>query len=736
MRSRTAGLVALLLAASLTAMLPTSLAQEAADATAPLPLLEDPAGDSATKADPAPPVTMPPGTTYDTLDLRALTAVETPTEVQLTLAVTAIDPNALQIVLSSVEYLVRFQHGQAYYSVRIFAYATPGGGAQYIGQLETFDPARPDDFGAYVAGVPVTADSAARTLTVTLPRDLLIDEEGSPPYPGRLLEGFTVTASFLGGGTIMINGQFVSTLPGVVDRMPDAGAGLVPLPFQYGIVQTGSLRLSSEEPFRSSNGEATTFVFRVNATNLAPQEQLAEFVIVGAPAAWDVRTPGLVRLPANGTQEFPVIVRTAFMHAHGSATAFNVELVSQDDPSSVGRVQIGLRYPKIAQPAGHHNTVYLHDIDTTGDPAAMALATALHLAVGGDIGRFLYFNTALPEDDDQDSSTPVTGRACDTQVLDNETVTTTYCWEAPLLPGLEMGLDLDLATQGHYKFPIHSLAPLPGARMQGELVYYPPLPEPDPNSPEPFIIFPEPVTIALLDPSARTEVGANGDATFEGTITALEAGDLITYQRGAYLGLEISLLSARPDNTFLGPRLEPDLVPGGELTLPLLEYEDPVDESFQALGSVHLLLDGESHRDANPGDTLVYRVTVHNAANGSHAFQALLVGSNLAWARIVEDPTFRLAAGDSRGLTVAVTVPEDALDDDRADLVLEVTARDDISARGIVRLVTTADTDAEHEDEASLLGSDAHKAKDTPTVALVPLLAVLAAVAWATRRRK
>lgn len=722
-------LAALLLAASLLTLLPAAHAQDTA--TEPVPLLEDAAADVATDANGAPPQRAPSGGFVDTLDLRALTAAETPQEIQLVLQTASLDPSAMQTLFASVEYTVRFHHGAAQYLVRVYGYAPLAGGVQYQGTLEQPDPSDPEGYGAVLAEVPVTADTNAKTLTLAIARDLLADEEGAAPYPGRLLEGFAVTASFLGGGAISIDGQALVPMPGIVDRMPDDGVGLVPMGIRFGLVQSGSLRLSSDEPFRSSNGEATTFVFRVNATNLG-DEQVAEFVATGAPAAWDVRTPGLVRLGAGETAEFPIIVRTAFAHAHGTATAFTVELVSQDDPGSVGRVQVGLRYPKIAQPAGHHNTVYLHSVDLTSDPLTLAFSTALKAAVGGDPGRFPYFNTAPADEDDQDSGAPVTGQDCALQVQeDNDTVYTSYCWSAGLVPGLEMGLDLDEAARGTFSIPVHSLAPAPGARMHGELLYYPPV-DYDPN--DPFLVFQQPVVLATLTPDARVDIGPNAGATLTGTITPTKEGDLVVYQRGAHLELRLEMREARPDNFFLGPKLEPDLMPGGQLTLPLLEYEDPIDEAFGAVGSVHLMAD-DPHREANPGDTVVYTVSVHNAGNASHAFEAQLIGSNLDWARIVGDPTFRLGSDGSQQVTVAVRVPDDALDADRCDLVLEVTAKDDLAARGLVRLVTTADTDAEHDDQAGLLGPQGQDGKDTPGVALASLAPLLALAALAWRRR-
>jgi hypothetical protein len=715
----------LALAALLLAPTPT-MAQNAEGT--PFVLLEDDPGDVAAYAQAGPdevPTTAPSGS-FDAADLLGLSITETPSEFQFNLALSTLDGGPGDGILAGIEYTVTFRHVDNVYVLRMYSF-----GDEYYGAVEQMSTDPDEPFGAYVAEARVTPDAATSTLVAAVPRDAIVDSEGSAPYPGRVLDLFMVKAGYLNGG------GFYTPLSGVPmpwayveDRMPEEGPSDVVLPITFGIAQSGDLRLTSNEPFRASNGEEGTFVFRVNATNLASSPQTAEFVALSPPMGWDVRVPGVVRLDANETAEFPVIVHTAFGHKHGTATAFTLELASQSDDVSVGRIQLGLRYPKIAQPAGHHDTVYFHNSDEGDDELRKALGLFNKALTGYDYLTYPYLNTALPEDDPDDDGTPTPGMSCESLRVqeDGDTVGTTYCWYLPLMPALEMGLDFDLGSLGAYSIPIHSLAPQPGARVQGRIVYYEPSEQVDP-----FYYFYEPPTVvATLLPSERAEIGVDQRVVFEGIIQPEAAGDLLVYRRGASIGLELEILTGRPDNFFLGPRTEPDLAPGGWMQLPLLEYADPVDEVFGIASHLHLMLDGESHRMANPGDTMVYEVDLHNADAKDHDFAATLVGSNHAWGRIVGGERFSVAADGSRTLMVAVTVPEDAFDDDRADLVLEVTSRDDESIRALVRLVTTADLDEEHDDDASLLG-EAAKPKDTPGPSLA--LLALALLGLALRRR-
>ncbi len=681
-----------------------------------LRLLEDKSGDVALAGSPT--TTMMPAGTADDLDLLSLDVGETPLDFLFKLGVKDLASSDTNILASGHELF--FRHHDQDYGITFY----PGGSG--YAYLEAYEPG--EGFGAYVADLPVTMDLGASTMTATVRRDLLIDNAGAAPHPGRILDNFHASTNAL--GNIFISGQ--SATPHPEDRMPDDGVGPLAWPVQYGIQQSGHLRLSSEEPFRASNGEASTFVFRINATNLGEEDDLVEFVAQGVPQAWDVQLPGLTMLEGNQSVEFPVIVRTAFAHQHGSATAFTLELVSQNDASAVGRIELGMRYPLIAQPAGHHDTVSFHSVDQPGG-ANGALETALKLVQGGDFGKQPYFNTAVPEDDPQDDGVPVTGYACGLNADQDDLIGTRYCWSLPLGPGLQMGLDFDLNRTGTYSIPMFSLLPQPGARVEGELVYLPPYEQE--YNPETGFVERQSMVVATLNTSERADIATNAGHTFTGIITPTPDGDFLPYLPGAGLMLELRLLNARPDNPLFGPKGEPELRPGGTMTLPLLDYEDPLGETFGDDAKLQLALDGDMQRMANPGDTVVYNATLTNADNQTHTVALLIIGSNREWATLPAGDEMRLEPGESGAIRIAVVVPLGALDEDRADLVLDVASTSDVAARALVRMVTTVDTDAEHADDAAQTALAQKSGKDAPAPAFAATLAALAAVALTRRRR-
>lgn len=696
----------------------TSLAQES---TAPLRLLEEAAGDVVLDGSPSP-VVMPAGLADD-VDLVSFDLAETPLDFLFMLGVKSLANGDTRFL--GTDHRLHFRHNDQDYAIDYYPGQGTAGTAQAT--LMTFEPG--EEYGSQVADLPIAVDIAAGTMTATVLRDLLLDNEGAAPFPGRFLDQFRAESGYLSSSSIRVGGVGMP-LPHVADRMPNDGIGPMAWPVQYGIVQTGHLRLASDEPFRASNGEASTFVYRVNATNLGPRDDFVEFVASGVPAAWDVRLPGLTELPANASIEFPVVVRTAFAHRHGSATTLTLEVVSQSDPGSVGRVQIGLRYPAIPQPAGHHNQLYLHSAQDTLSTLDTVLVTALG-PVSRDWSKQAYFNTADPANDEQDDGIAIAGDLCDTQVLDEDVVTSTYCWSIPLLPGLQMGLDFDTSGTGTYSIPFQSTLLQLGARAQGRLVHLQPVAGRGFDPPNGTFTERDEVVVAVFSTSARADIPLNGKATFGGTITPTAESDFIPYVPGAALRLDLQLEVARPDNPFL-TATAPDLIAGGLFTLPLFDYDDPIGDVFSDGGKLHLLLDGDVQQLGNPGSTLLFNATLHNADNATHELALLLVGSNVAWARIVGDERIEVEAGASRTLQVAVAVPADARDDDRADLVLDVASTSDVGARALVRMVGIVDTDATHPDATAYLSPTAGP-KDTPGPPLVALAIALLALTLARR---
>jgi hypothetical protein len=110
-----------------------------------------------------------------------------------------------------------------------------------------------------------------------------------------------------------------------------------------------------------------------------------------------------------------------------------------------------------------------------------------------------------------------------------------------------------------------------------------------------------------------------------------------------------------------------------------------------------------------------------------------VTGQNSAWAALPDD-SFVLPPESNATFALIVRAPAEALDGERADLVLQAYPRDEPSLRGLIRLVVDVDTDADHLDEDPL-AQELSKGKDAPGLVLPWTACALAALAALRRRR-
>lgn len=701
---------------------PAGLGQEDPDTR----LLEDASGDVAFQAvvEDAP---TPPNDRAD-WDLVGLHVEEHPEDFTFTLQVE--DFNEEQETDRVMgQYIVHFAHNDRSFAV-MFSVSTTNGQSAATAALYEHHTDR--DIYDYLERLEDPDwDYEADHLQVSVPREHLLDDQGARPYPGRALGNWSVVAQGIGfapGGITIMDGVETEGIQ-YYDRMPDTGFGTEDLPIRFGVEQVGHVRVGSDEPFRFSNGEASTFVFTATISNRNELEDTVHLDFKDVPSGWDVRTPAtLVALPANDTIEVPVVLRTAFSHAHGDTKAFVLEARSDTDDRAVGRMEMGIHYPKVPQPAGHHSEIFLHSRDV-GTGAGNTANDALGTALGGEGGQVAYMNTL--DDHDGDMAVPVEGDYCNFFPDEGGSIpASTHCWRIYLEPGLKMGLDFNRQEIGGLQAPFSTLVPLLDAELFGRVVVE--IPEVEEISPGFNITRYVDHVVATIEPDGPKEIGADQVGTLTATLNVTEEGDLMPYHPEAALRLDLGVLTQRPDNYYIGPHLRPELEPGGTMTLPLLEYEDPVTEVFGQGGTVELLADGQE-RLVNPGKTVVYNVTLRNNGPVEDAFRLDLAGSNMAWAQIVEGNAVTIGSGGSGTLTVAVTAPRDAVDEDRADLILQAQSAGDPNTRALVRLLTTVDVDAEHPDESALAGL--RGLQEESPLPVVALLTALAATLLARRRQ-
>ena len=661
-----------------------------------------------------------PESRFKSLDLVALSMSEAEETFTLSVQVAGLDqapevPGADDAVIA-----VNLRHNdQEYQAVMIRAL---GDQSYYFGYLLKYTP---EGQGTnFQRELQITADAATGTISTTLTRDELLDKEGAAPFPGRQLDGFWAS-SFLRSsqGFANINGNDPGRMYNVYDRMPDFSTGTVPFPTKLGLSQSGHAALWSADPIRASNGEQATYVFNLTAQNSGEQAELFQIVATGAPPEWQVTIPdAFVNVGAGQSVHVPILVSTPFAHIHGALKKFRVEMQSQADPGSIGRLDLGVRYFATPQPGGHHNQLYLHSGQFGSANPAFQVFEA---CCSGNTG-FEYFNTL--ETDPADANVPIggtfAGYSCGNGCVP-DAPRARWEWYVFLQPDLAMGLDFNLAGDGLLNVNVQSPLPLKDAIFGGSLIH---------------LAYDEAkadwvqTTVANFT-SGPLDMLPNAPQVFTFPFKPSPAADFLPRAKRAYFGLLLNMTTVKP-SLFTGAEA-PVLVPGGDLTLPLFEYRDPVQAAFSTAGAVRLETVGEHERMVNPGKTAVFNARLTNDLDTDKTFVVSLSGTNTGWARILGPATFGVAAHASADVHVAVALPASATDREVADLIVTAQAEAQPELHGIVRLLAIPDLGHDHPDESAAaadLGTPIAKKGPMPQAPLLAT-ALLALAAIASRRR-
>lgn len=556
----------------------------------------------------------------------------------------------------------------------------------------------------YYGEVDIVDDLEANTFTATIPRSLLTDTNGRLVGPGSLFSQAYATSDYDTEESMATFGLVRSE-----DRMPDSGVGTGQFETTYGIVSSGHLSVYSPLPLRTSNGEATTFLFQVEITNDGDFIDTVHPEWSGGLDAWTVTFPdGPVRLEPAESRALPFLVTVPFSHEHGAYHPFTVSFQSQADPEARGNIELGIRYTAVPQPAGHHPEVFLH-------------------APGSEA----FFNTVEEYEPVEGEEPESNSYQCSSGGAVGQVV--------PLAPSLSMGLDFDMDAEGEATWLMTSDQDSSGYSVEAYFVVS------NGDAPSNCSIARGDVpngAVAMVQSTGPMEINGGEVVEFTAPVIPMEAGDYVEFHENNQLYLAIRIVDPSDDPSggfFGGPNAalsRPTWEEGSSFLLPLLEYHDDVDDYFSELSGIDLYVNRTQERYVNPGEAVIYRIQATNVGVFDSEFNLELTGTHTDWARILGDhKSIKLDAGESRELALAVIAPSSgAADGEVADIVLHATLDQDESIRSIIRLLTEVDTDADHEDESHLMDAVDAELKQSPSasLALIPLLA--AAVAVARRR--
>lgn len=530
-------LAALLLTVPVASAQATSTANEA-------PLAEDPKGDvqGTPLGGPTQPVSG-----FEHVDLTGLWITEDPDAMHVKLQLAAMDgqPGADQpstytyFVFDGIEYRV-----------------WQGRSADNAAWFSTLQSASVGSTSfRFVAQLASRYDTDAQQVWTTIDRELLPGTSGRSFGRGDELTGIYAKA-FAGAGyaatfndpTLPVRGPLLD----VTDRVPDAD-GLT-LAIQYGGAEAiGGVGLTVEQPYRASNGAATTYLYDLEASNDGDSARQLRLEALHVPAGWNVSLPGAVlELAAGATVSFQLALTTLFFHEHGTSRSFHLRLADIADEAAWAQAELGVHYLAIPQPAGHHDTLYLHTHPWS------AIAEHGNAPLGGTSG-VLTMNTL--QEDPEDAGVALTAY---TGVAGNEF----YGWAGCLDPGLAMGLDFDLSRDGTLRVPVSSIKPITGATLQGRILIVR-------GGDDMNYCFPseynklDVIEAADIVETAPMQVGPNGNAVFDAVIRA--KADRIDFEPGSHLIIELQVYGGAVG---IGGTGGLKMEPGGSLQLPLNEYQD------------------------------------------------------------------------------------------------------------------------------------------------------------------
>ncbi len=644
------------------------------------------------------------------VDLIGLTIEETDQALLFHLDVAGLQQDDADTFLDGSEYHIWFSMGEIRYVIMIVRDVEFLGSSYAWGYLMIEETNDDRTYLSIVDWLWIDQKIGEGRLSAEVYRDVLVDDTGAPARLGHQLSDFVVEAKSANFGTFRFNDMSGASYQ-VADRMPDEGFGPT-YDVVFGIVQDGDARLSSEAPFRLSNGGATTLVYEVDAHN-AGDRQSFRLALESVPEDWVVELPyHRIILDEGEHATFPVLVTTPSGHQHGGAEAFLLTMTGESDASHVGRVELGIKYADIPQPAGHHPRLWLHSTVPSG-----GFLGPLDDVVGtfrfNDDG--LYMNAL--EDDEADQQIPIPGAGSYLPGLGGD-----FWWFVPLQPFLEIGLDFDTSQTGELSVPIQFDYIAQDAVLEGRIYVY---------SSE----IRDSLVVANVLPTAPASWGP-GEQEFEATIEITDDADFIPYGDEMFMWMELRL-----DGQFIGPGLvgpnnNPMIMPGGSLELPLNEYRDPVQTFYDAVRSLEFGTD-YLERQVNPAETVIFETHLRNSDDEPQTVELNLTGVNVAWSQIVGATSFELAPGEERDIAIAVKVPADIEDGALADLVLQAINADDPNRRALIDLIALVDAEADHpdqSDELDALAKSLSDEKESPGFEIAAVLLGLLAIVLVLRR--
>ncbi len=578
--------------------------------------------------------------------------------------------------------------------------------------------------GSYrnIADAEAEIDFGQDLVVVSFDRAAVRDENNAPLARDRTIDDFRVRSRSLGFFQFPLRGPAGDMgtvgMPALMDWAPAEGPGPSYVIKTGTELQRGTLFATTDEPVRWTNGEATTLAYHVQVTNVGDKLLDAGVEVSGTDPSWTVAHSERVRVAAQETINVTILVSIPFVHQHGKLALFTATF--DDGRQNMASTELGIYWPRIPQPAGHHDTVWFHGASVEApDPP---FDTAFPNIVG-------WFNPAEPSIDEADEGAMIPADYAGPPGVGGGQEGLAR-WILRMSPELRMGLDFDLMRANTFTTSIDIPIPALDPRLEVGLYYVEAVStERFGNQGTAFRYYP------IGNGTAKASGVVSGTTDFVATFPIMEEYDEIPYKADSNLALFVELRgmlagvpAIQPDPTTY--KLNPKAT---TLQMPLFEYHDPVDLSFVTSRSIELKAGPEGQeRPVNPGRSVVYRFDLSYKGDFADSFELSLTGANSNWAHIIGDRIIKMQPGESRKLAIEVAAPSKAFAGDIADVTLTATSQANAAVQGGIRTLTMVVTDQDIPDEsgdARLLGDELTDDVESPGLGLMALLCAFAVVA-------
>lgn len=285
-----------------------------------------------------------------------------------------------------------------------------------------------------------------------VPYERIQDLEGFPISPGDVVTPLALRSQYHAGGVYFDPNRDID--PGEERVQQQRYNDMVEIPadavLPLGVQEVTDILLTAATPVKFSNGGGS-FHWELEIRNLGDEPHVLHREWMASEDV-ELEAPAFVSMEAGETKVIHLYATLPSRHEHGGED--EVVSIGYFDGPIGARTEVAVRYLLVPQPAGHHDTVYLHGW-ASGAPGREDIA----FPDGGVI------NTQEFYEGWEASGVEASVGVCRTSAGGANSIE----WIFRLSPGLRIGLDAEMDKTGLLEFSFESGLPLAGelwARLQ------------------------------------------------------------------------------------------------------------------------------------------------------------------------------------------------------------------------------------------------------------------------------